>query len=79
MLREIIPASRWITALLLAGLLALIIYGAVNRDPATIVIVLALVMFFAVPMALVFTMNRRAARGQRQTFRDNSEDSPTER
>jgi hypothetical protein len=79
MMREIIPASRWITVLLLAGLLGLIIYGAVNRDPATIVIILALVMFLAVPMGVVFMMNRRMAQDQRQPVSDRSEESPTER
>ncbi|HEU0028976.1 MAG TPA: hypothetical protein VFQ25_17855 [Ktedonobacterales bacterium] len=79
MMREIIPANRWITVLLLAGLLGLIIYGAVNRDPATIVIVLALIVFFAVPMALVFMINRRAARDQRQRLSDRSDDHPAQR
>lgn len=65
MMREIIPASRWITVLLLAGLVALIIYGAVNGDPATIAIVLALVIFFATPAVLLFIMNRRARRDGR--------------
>jgi drug/metabolite transporter (DMT)-like permease len=63
MMREIIPASRWITALLVAGLLALIIYGAVNRDPATIAIIVALLVFFATPAALLLILNRRARRG----------------
>ncbi len=65
MMREIVPANRWITVLLLLGLLGLIIYGAVKGDPATIVIVLALVMFFAAPAALLFIMNRRARREER--------------
>ncbi len=64
-MREIVPASRWITALLLAGLLALIIYGALKGDPATVAIAFALVMFFAVPAALLFILNRRARRGGR--------------
>lgn len=76
---EIIPASRWITVLLMAGLLTLIIYGAVNRDPATIIIVLALVIFFAAPAALLFTMNRRARRDRRQLPSDSSEDAPADR
>ncbi len=65
MMREIIPANRWISALLLAGLLALIVYGAVSGDPATIAIVLALVIFFATPAALLFLLNRRASRDNR--------------
>ena len=65
MMPEIIPSNRWITILLLVGLLALIVYGAVNGDPATIAIVLALVIFFAIPAALLFIMNRRARRGER--------------
>lgn len=79
MLREIIPTSRWITVVLLLGLLGLIVYGAMNRDPATIVIILALVVFFALPVALVYTMNRRARMDQRQSPNDRSEDPSTER
>lgn len=62
MMREIIPSNRWVTALLLIGLLALIIYGAVKGDPATIAIVLALVIFFVAPATLLFILNRRARR-----------------
>ncbi len=65
MMREIVPENRWITVLLLIGLLGLIIYGAVRGDPATIVIVLALIMFFAAPAALLFVMRRRARREER--------------
>ena len=64
MMHEIIPSNRWITILLLLGLVALIVYGAVNGDPATIAIVLALVIFFAAPATLLFIMNRRARRGE---------------
>ncbi len=77
-MREIVPASRWITVLLLAGLLALIIYGAVNRDPATIIIVLALVIFFAIPMALLFMMNRRARGDGSQSLSDRPQDPPSD-
>jgi hypothetical protein len=76
MMREIIPSSRWITILLLIGLLALIIYGAVKGDPATIVILLALVMFFAIPAALLLMVNRRAANDRRHTTR--SDDRPAQ-
>lgn len=65
MMREIIPASRWITVLLLAGLLALIIYGAVNGDPATLAIIFALAVFFVLPAALLLFLNRRARRDGR--------------
>ncbi len=59
MLREIVPANRWITVLLALGLLALIVYGALRHDPATIVIVAALIMFFALPAGLLFAIRRR--------------------
>jgi hypothetical protein len=75
MMREIIPTSRWITVLLLAGLLALIIYGATKHDPATIVIVLALVIFFALPMGLLFMMNRRTRGDGSHSLSDGHEDS----
>ena len=57
---DIIPPNRWITIALGVGLLALIGYGAWRRDPATIAIVAALVAFFGLPFALLFTLNRRA-------------------
>lgn len=57
---DIIPPNRWLTVALCVGLLALIIYGAYRHDPVTIVIVAALVVFFGLPYALLFTLNRRA-------------------
>ena len=61
-MREIIPANRTITIALLLGLLALIIYGAINHDPATVLIVVALALFFATPTALLYILNHRARR-----------------
>lgn len=61
-MREIIPSNRWITILLLVGILALVIYGAANHDPLTIVIVIALAVFLALPAALLFVASRRARR-----------------
>ncbi len=57
---EIIPPNRVITIALIFGMLALIGWGAYNRDPATIAIVGALVIFFGLPALLLFTLNRRA-------------------
>jgi hypothetical protein len=59
---NIVPQSRWITILLVIGLLALIAYGALNRDPATFVIVAALAVFFGAPAILLFILNRRTRR-----------------
>ncbi|MDE3228864.1 MAG: hypothetical protein KGO05_03195 [Chloroflexota bacterium] len=57
---EIVPPNRWLTIALCVGLLALIGYGAWRRDPATIAIIAALVAFFGLPFALLYTLNRRA-------------------
>lgn len=57
---DIIPPNRTLTITLIVGILALIAYGAYTRDPATLVIIAALVIFFALPAALLFTFNRRA-------------------
>ncbi|HEU5345501.1 MAG TPA: hypothetical protein VFU60_14235 [Ktedonobacterales bacterium] len=57
---DIVPPNRFLTIALLVGLLALIAYGAYNRDPATIVIVVALLVFFGAPTLLLFSLNRRA-------------------
>lgn len=57
---DIVPPNRFLTIALLVGLLALIAYGAYNRDPATIVIVVALLVFFGAPALLLFALNRRA-------------------
>jgi Flp pilus assembly protein TadB len=57
---DIIPPNRFITIALIIGLLALIAYGAYNRDPATIAIVVALLLFFGLPALLLFSLNRRA-------------------
>jgi hypothetical protein len=57
---EIVPPNRVVTIALVVGILALIAYGAYARDPVTIVIALALVVFFALPALLLFSLNRRA-------------------
>ncbi|HET9110228.1 MAG TPA: hypothetical protein VFN78_05325 [Ktedonobacterales bacterium] len=57
---DIIPPNRAITVVLIIGMLALIAYGAYNRDPATIVIIAALFIFFAMPALLLYSLNRRA-------------------
>jgi hypothetical protein len=57
---DIVPPNRFLTIALLVGLLALIAYGAYNRDPATIAIVVALLVFFGAPALLLFALNRRA-------------------
>ncbi|HEX8730711.1 MAG TPA: hypothetical protein VF725_01515 [Ktedonobacterales bacterium] len=56
---DLVPPNRWLTIALCVGLLALIGYGAYRRDPATIAIVAALVAFFGLPFALLYTLNRR--------------------
>jgi hypothetical protein len=55
---DIVPPNRAITIALLVGILALIAYGAYRRDPATIAIVIALVIFFGAPALLLFNLNR---------------------
>lgn len=55
---DIVPPNRAITVALLVGILALIAYGAYRRDPATIAIVIALVIFFGAPALLLFNFNR---------------------
>ena len=57
---DIVPPNRFITIALIIGILALIAYGVYNHDPATIAIVLALAVFFALPAALLLSLNRRA-------------------
>ena len=57
---DIIPPNRVITIALGLGLLALIGYGVYQRDPATIAIVGALLVFFGLPAFLLFSLNRRA-------------------
>lgn len=59
-MREFIPQNRVITAALVAGLIALVIYGFVAGDPATDVIAGVLVVFVAAPAALIYFLNRRA-------------------
>ncbi|HEX9037230.1 MAG TPA: hypothetical protein VF808_09600 [Ktedonobacterales bacterium] len=61
-MREIVPANRWITVALVAGILALIAYGAFNHDPAAILILATLVLFFATPATLVYLLNRQRRR-----------------
>lgn len=50
---EGVPTNRWITVALVVGILALIVYGALNRDPVTFVVAGVFVVVVA-PMA-VFT------------------------
>ncbi len=57
---DIIPPNRFLTIALSLGILALIAYGAYHRDPVTLVIILALAIFFGLPALLLFTLNRRA-------------------
>lgn len=57
---DVIPPNRFITIALILGMIALIAYGAYQRDPATIAIVAALAVFFGLPTLLLFTLNRRA-------------------
>lgn len=61
---DIVPPNRFITIALVIGILALIAYGAYQRDPATLIIVLALAVFFGFPAALLFLLNRRARQQQ---------------
>jgi hypothetical protein len=60
--REFMPQNRILTAALVAGLIALIIYGFVAQDSATGVILGVIVVFFAAPAAIVFFLNRRGRR-----------------
>jgi hypothetical protein len=57
---DIIPPNRAVTIALGLGLIALIGYGVYQRDPATIAIIAALIVFFGLPAFLLFTLNRRA-------------------
>lgn len=57
---DIIPPNRAITVALIIGILALLGYGAYNHDPATIVIIAVLFVFFAMPALLLYSLNRRA-------------------
>lgn len=57
---NIIPPNRPLTVALIVGIIALIAYGVYRGDPATFVIVAALVVFFALPAILLYTANRRA-------------------
>lgn len=45
--------------MLLVGILALIIYGVMRRDPAAFVILTALVIF-VLPVVILFMVSRRA-------------------
>ncbi|MGH2504976.1 MAG: hypothetical protein ACRDID_20895 [Ktedonobacterales bacterium] len=55
---NIVPPNRFLTIALLIGMLALIAYGISRRDPATIIIVIALAVFFGAPAFLLFNANR---------------------
>lgn len=55
---DIVPPNRFITIALLVGILALIAYGISRRDPATILIVIALAVFFGAPALFLFNVNR---------------------
>jgi hypothetical protein len=57
---DIVPPNRFITIALVIGILALIAYGAYAQNPATLVIIAALILFIAGPALLVFILNRRA-------------------
>lgn len=63
-MREFMPQNRILTAALVAGLVALIIYGFVAHDPATGVILGVIVIFFAAPAAMVYFLNRRGRRDE---------------
>jgi hypothetical protein len=73
---DIVPPNRFLTIALVVGLLALIAYGAYNRDPATIVIVVALLIFFGAPALLLFSLNRRAR--QRPPDETDQPDQPNQ-
>ncbi len=75
MFSDIIPPNRLLTVALVLGLAALIVYGAVNRDPATIVIVVALALFFSLPALATVYLNRRR-RGQDSSLPPHSDDTP---
>ena len=57
---DVVPPNRVITIALALGILALIVYGVYNHDPATIVIIATLFIFIAMPALLVYSLNRRA-------------------
>lgn len=63
---NIVPQNRLITVGLALGLLTLIIYGFASHDPLTSVILGVIVIFFALPAALVSIMSRRARRRDAQ-------------
>ncbi len=71
---DIIPPNRAITVVLIIGILALLGYGAYNHDPATVVIIAVLFIFFAMPALLLYSLNRRA--GQRPPADDATPTDP---
>lgn len=71
----IVPPNRWITLALALGLLALLIYGAFNRDPFTLIILLTLIPFLIMPALLLYSLNRRH-RDQPPTSPTDDEDQP---
>lgn len=73
---DIIPPNRLLSVALILGLAALIVYGAVKRDPATIIIVAALAVFFGVPALLLGYLNRRGQQGRHPSSRPLSPLSP---
>lgn len=75
---NIVPPNRFITIALLIGILALIVYGIVRRDPATILIVIALAVFFGAPALFLFNANRLQRRRPPSPDADASDDEPSD-
>lgn len=59
---NLVPQSRLLTIALVAGLVALIIFGFVSQNPLTGAVLGVLVVFFAIPALIVYVLNRRARR-----------------
>ncbi len=66
MLKLQAPGSRWYTAVILVLFACLLVYGFLNGDPAVFVILGVLLVFFALPLLLLYVLNWRERRSRGQ-------------
>jgi hypothetical protein len=60
MLKLRAPGSPWYTAVILILFAMLLAYGFVKGDPVAFLILAVLLVFFGLPLLLLFVLNRRS-------------------
>ena len=60
MLKVRAPGSPWYTAVILILFAMVLAYGFVKGDPVAFLILAILLVFFGLPLLLVFVLNRRS-------------------